>query len=307
MLAFKPSKQWRGQMFRVGMLGFASLLATAATAWAQTPVERGQYLVNSILACGNCHTPKTASGEPIAEKELSGGLAFTTPAFDATASNITPDRETGIGTWSDAEIKRAIMEGVRPEHGRLAGVPLAAVMPVNFYKAMLPGDLDAVVAYVRSVKPVRNAVANPVYKGPVHRDAYPDAENGFTEAALRDPVRLGAYLVTLSHCMECHSTWQRGVSDHIKGFAKGGRQFAPTLVKGFPNTWDGAKARNITSHKTSGIGAWSDAEIKRAITQGVRPDGTRLKPPMDFSSYAKMTNTDLEAIVAYLRTVPPLE
>jgi hypothetical protein len=78
-----------GQMFRLGTLGFASLLATTATAWAQTPVERGDYLVNSILACGNCHTPKTASGEPIAEKELSGGLVFTTPAFDAAASNIT--------------------------------------------------------------------------------------------------------------------------------------------------------------------------------------------------------------------------
>ena len=69
-------------MFRLGTLGFAGLLATTATALAQTPVERGQYLVNSILACGNCHTPKTASGEPIADKELSGGLVFTTPAFE---------------------------------------------------------------------------------------------------------------------------------------------------------------------------------------------------------------------------------
>jgi Cytochrome c len=236
---------------------------------------------------------------------LSGGLVFTTPAFDATASNITPDRETGIGAWSDAEIKHAITEGVRPAHGRLAGVPLAAVMPVNFYKAMLPRELDAVVAYLRSVKPVHNAVADPVYKAPVHRDAYPDAETGFTEVALRDPVKEGAYLVTLGHCMECHSTWQRGVSDHINGLGKGGRLFAPALVKGFATTWDGAKARNITSH--IGIGAWSDEDIKRAITQGVRPDGTRLKPPMDFFSYAKMTNADLEAIVTYLRTVPPLE
>jgi mono/diheme cytochrome c family protein len=294
-------------MSRLGALGLIGLLAAMTTALAETPVERGQYLVNSILACGNCHTPKTASGQPIADKELSGGLVFTTPAFDATASNITPDQETGIGAWSDAEIKRAITEGVRPDHGRLAGVPLAAVMPVNFYKAMLPRDRDAVVAYLRSVKAVRNAVADPVYKAPVHRDPYPDAETGFTEAALRDPVKQGAYLVTLGHCMECHSTWQRGVSDHINGFSKGGRPFAPTLVKGFASTWDGAKARNITSHKTAGIGAWSDADIKQAITQGVRPDGTRLKPPMDFASYAKMTNADLEAIVAYLRTVPSLE
>jgi mono/diheme cytochrome c family protein len=191
-------------MFRAGVFGFLSFLATMPTALAETPVERGQYLVNSILACGNCHTPKTASGEPIADKELSGGLVFTTPAFDATASNITPDRDTGIGTWSDAEIKQAITEGIRPNHGRLAGVPLAAVMPVNFYKAMLPRDLDAVVAYLRSVKPVHNEGAGPVYKAPVHRDAYPDAENGFTEAALRDPIKQGAYLVTLLHGMPFH-------------------------------------------------------------------------------------------------------
>jgi len=110
-----------GQMFRLGTLGFASLLAATATALAQTPAERGHYLVNSILACGNCHTPKAVTGQPIAEKELSGGLVFTTPAFDATASNITRDRETGIGAWSDAEIKRAITEGVRPARGRTAG------------------------------------------------------------------------------------------------------------------------------------------------------------------------------------------
>jgi hypothetical protein len=67
-------------------------------------------------------------------------------------------------------------------------------MPVNFYKAMLPRDLDAVVAYLRSVKPVHNEVAGPVYKAPVHRDAYPDAENGFTEVDLRDPDKRGAYL-----------------------------------------------------------------------------------------------------------------
>jgi hypothetical protein len=77
-------------------------------------------------------------------------------------------------------------------------------------------------------------------------------------------------------------------------------------VKGFPNTWE-AVAKNITSHPTSGIGAWSDAEIKRAITQGISRDGRVLKPPMAFAWYANMTDADLSAIVAWLRTVPPLE
>jgi hypothetical protein len=99
-------------MFRVRMLCFASLLATTTTALAQTPTERGQYLVNSILACGNCHTPKTATGQPIAEKELSGGLLFTTPAFDATASNITLTGRlvSALGTTrkSSARLRKAL-------------------------------------------------------------------------------------------------------------------------------------------------------------------------------------------------------
>jgi hypothetical protein len=66
-------------------------------------------------------------------------------------------------------------------------------------------------------------------------------------------------------------------------------------------------SRNISSHSTAGLGAWSDVEIKAAITQGLHNDGTKLKPPMQFHSYAKMTAQDLSAVVAYLRTVPPQE
>jgi hypothetical protein len=82
-------------------------------------------------------------------------------------------------------------------HGHLAGVPLAAVMPAGFYKALLPGDLDAIVAYLHTVKPLHHQVPEPVCKAPVHRHAYPDAEAGFNAGALSDPVRRGAYLVTI--------------------------------------------------------------------------------------------------------------
>ena len=198
-------------MFRSVVLAGAVVVWGVSAAVGQTSLERGRYLVSSILACGNCHTPKDPSGAPIAEKELAGGSSFITPAFDATASNITPDAETGIGKWTDEEIKRSITEGMRPNHGRLAGVPTAAVMAVNFFRALLPRDLDAVVTYLRAVKPVSNAVPDPVYKAPVHHDKYPDAEAGFTEEAIRDPVKRGAYLVTIGHCMECHSTRERGV------------------------------------------------------------------------------------------------
>ena len=75
----------------------------------------------------------------------------------------------------------------------------------------------------------------------------------------------------------------------------------------FPGPWGKSTSRNITSSKEKGIGGWTDAEIKRAITEGISRDGSRLKPPMGFEFYKNMTNDDLDAIVAYLRTVPPKE
>ena len=282
-------------MRRLGLLClFLSGFCDAAI--ADSPLQRGDYLVNTILACGNCHTPRDAKGDLIKEKALSGGRLFSTPAFVVTTSNITPDAETGIGRWSDADIKRALIEGIRPDHHSLSGVPLAAIMPANFYKALLPEDLDAIVAYLRSVKPVHNAIAAPEYKAPVHRDPYPDAENGFDKASFADPVKRGAYLATIGHCMECHSERTRGISDYKAGLGRGGRVFP-----------EGPTAANITSHGTAGIGGWSDAEIVRAITHGISRDGHPLKPPMGFSYYAGLKESDLADIVAYLRTVPPLQ
>ena len=272
----------------------------SAAALAQTQIERGSYLVNTIMACGNCHSPRDENGLAIADKAFSGGLTFRTPAFVATASNITPDPDTGIGSWSDAEIKRALTEGMRPDRHRLSGVPLAAIMPANFYKALLNDDLDAIVAYLRSLKPVRNEVSDPVYKVPVRRDPYPDAEAGFSKAMFTDPVKRGAYLVTIGHCMECHSAWSRGVSDFKAGLGRGGRNFSEAGLAG-------SKASNITSDRDAGIGAWNDQDIARAITHGVSRDGRMLKPPMAFSYYAGLREADLADIIVYLRTVPPLQ
>ncbi len=293
-------------MFRICIIRGVWLLgvfygALSNGALAETSAQRGDYLVNTIMACGNCHSPRDANGKVIAEKAFSGGLTFDTPAFVATAPNITPDVETGIGSWSDAEIKRALVEGMRPDHGQLAGVPLAAIMPANFYKALLPDDLNAIVAYLRTIKPVRNEVTDPVYKAAVHRDPYPAAEAGFSKAMFTDPVGRGAYLVTIGHCMECHTAWSRGVSDFKTGLGRGGRMFPA------PDGTPGATAANITSDPTSGLGAWSDAEIGRAITHGMSRDGRPLKPPMAYTFYAALKPTDVADIIAYLRTVPPLQ
>jgi mono/diheme cytochrome c family protein len=293
-------------MFRVRIACCALLLGFSHSALADTLSERGSYLVNTIMACGNCHTPRDPSGTSIADRALSGGLTITSPVFIATAPNITPDRDTGIGSWTDAEIKRALVEGMRPNHGHLAGVALAAVMPAGFYKALLPRDLDAIVAYLHTVKPMRSEVPEPVYKAPVHRDPYPDAEAGFNAGDFSDPVRRGAYLVTIGHCMECHAAWMRGVSDFKNGLGKGGRPFSPDAVSGAADAPPTITA-NITTHPTAGIGGWSDAEIKRAVTQGIARDGKKLKPPMAYGFYAGLTDADLNDIIAYLRTVPPLQ
>ena len=279
-------------MVRHGMIVLSFVVAAFSGASAQTPVERGNYLVNGVLTCGNCHTPRAKGGVFDMARQLSGGpQVFDEPSFTVRGANITPDKETGIGSWSDADIKRALVEGHRPN-----GTQLAPIMPYAFYKVFTTSDLDAIVAYLRSVPAVSNKVAPPVYKSALHADIPPGAEKQMTAAEMTDAARRGFYLVTTGHCMECHTP----EVNHRLNFAdlgKGGREF-----KG---PWGLSVSRNITSHKTAGIGAWSDAEVKAAITKGVRKDGTKLKPPMAFELYATMTDIDLSAIITYLRTVPP--
>jgi mono/diheme cytochrome c family protein len=280
-------------MVRVAIFGLIGVLGATLAASAQTPVERGSYLVNGVLTCGNCHTPRGPGGVFAMDRQLSGGpQEWDTPTFKVKGSNITPDRDTGIGGWTDAQVKRALTEGVRPD-----GTQLATIMPYGFYKVFTPGDLDAVVAYVRSIAPVGNKVQAPVYKAAQHVEIPPGGEKQMTAADLSDPVKRGFYQVTIAHCMECHTPRVDGKVDFAKGLGRGGQEFR--------GPWGVAVSRNITSHPEKGIGAWTDAEIKRAITQGVRKDGSSLKPPMGYPLYARMTDADLSDVVAYLRTVPP--
>ena len=271
--------------------GLVAAVAFAGQAAAQSAVERGSYLVNTIMTCANCHSPK---GPPAATagKDFSGGLRFNEPPFDVTAPNITPDKETGIGNWTDAQIKTLLQTGKRPN-----GVQVAEVMPTSFYPILTPGDLDAIVAYLRSLKPVKNKVPDPIYKIALPHHVFPGAEKAYSEADLNDKLKRGTYLATIGHCMECHTPFGAGGGPDFKGsLGKGGREF--------PGPWGVSKSRNITSHKTAGIGAWTDAEIKTAITQGKHKDGTPLKGPMGYEYYAKMTDADLDAVIAYVRTLP---
>src|SRR5262249_35066535 len=119
---FPSAIQSRSNGMTRWILGLAAAVAMSATASAQNAVQRGDYLVNTIMTCGNCHSPK---GPPaaIAGKDFSGFLEFDEPPFKVTAPNITPDKATGIGGWSASEIKKALIDAVRPN-----GVPLAPIM-----------------------------------------------------------------------------------------------------------------------------------------------------------------------------------
>jgi mono/diheme cytochrome c family protein len=279
-------------MIRTGLLGMAALLATTVMTQAQTPVERGSYLVNGLLTCGNCHTPRGPGGVFAMDKQLSGGpQEWDTPTFKVRGANITPDKDTGIGNWNEADVKKAILTGIRPN-----GSPIAPIMPYGFYKVFTDADINAVVAYVRSVAPVSNKVQPPLYKAAMHADTPPGAENPMTPADLDTPVKRGFYVATIAHCMECHTPTTNGRHDFGNDLGKGGEEF--------PGPWGVSVSRNITSSKTKGIGDWTDAEIKRAIIEGVRKDGSKLKPPMGFPLYATMTEGDLNDLVVYIRTVP---
>jgi mono/diheme cytochrome c family protein len=266
----------------------------AGSAVAETQLERGKYLVESIMGCGNCHTPQGPDG-PIMNEALSGGpLIEEGKLFSALPPNITPDPETGIGKWTDAQIKLAIREGRRPD-GTLIGPP----MPFGQYRGIADADIDAVVAYLRTVPAVENAVGQSIYDIPLPPAWGPPIDKPIAAPPASDKVAYGAYLAgPLGHCVECHTPTG---PDHRQ-------QYATLLGAGglqFNGPWGLSVAKNITSDREQGLGKWTDAEIERAIRTGIDKDGHALKPPMGFGYYSKISADDMAALIAWLRSLPP--
>jgi mono/diheme cytochrome c family protein len=259
-------------------------------------LARGDYLMNGIVGCGNCHSSRNDDGDFIEDMELAGNFVIEEPGFTAYAPNITPDEETGIGTWSDEDIIRAVREGIRPD-GSVMGPPMA----YPFYRDISDADMQAIVAYLRSVPPVRNEVPASVYNIPLPPNwGAPVAS--VPEPSRDDQVAYGRYLAhTLGHCTDCHTPLVMGQHDFSR-IGAGANIFPQPF--GFP--W-AALAANITQHPELGIGRWTDDEIKRAITQGVSRDGRELLPFMGFGFYKNISDEDMNAIVAYLKTLPPAE
>ena len=270
----------------------ALLLAAAPLAHAETPLERGAYLVNGIVACGNCHTPKGPDGLALPDQQLAGGLVIDAPVFHSIAPNITPDKATGIGNWSDEQIIDAIRNGKRPD-GTIIGPP----MPIDFYRNMSDTDARAIVAYLRSVKPIEHRVEKSTYKIPLP-PSYGPTVTHVADVPMSNKVAYGHYLANIAHCMECHTPMSPKGELELTRIGAGGREL-PAFPAGM------VTSANLTPANPDGIAHWTDAQVKHAITGGVRPDGRRLVLLMAFDWYKHVRTADLDAVVAYLRTLQP--
>ncbi|SLN55617.1 Alcohol dehydrogenase cytochrome c subunit precursor [Pseudoruegeria aquimaris] len=267
---------------------FAAALSGVA-ALAETPVERGAYLVRGIAGCGNCHTPFGPEG-PDMGKELAGRLVEQNEMFTAIAPNITPAGR--VAGWSDAELARAIREGIRPD-GSLIGPP----MPYAMYRGLGDEDLAAIVAFLRTVPAVENEVPASTYNIPLP-PAYGPPVESVTAPAKGETVEYGAYLAgPVAHCMECHTPMGPTGPMLDTDLGRGGFEFH--------GPWGTSVASNITSH-ADGLAGYSDDEVKAMIVKGLRPDGSPMMPPMPYGYLAQMDATDLNAIVLYLRSLPAL-
>jgi mono/diheme cytochrome c family protein len=256
---------------------------------------RGEYLVEGIVGCGNCHHGRDETGEFVEGQEYAGNFVIAEEGFTAYAPNITPDPETGIGEWTDEEIERAIREGISRD-GRVMGPPMAFA----YYHDISSADMDAIIAYLRSVPAVRREVPASTYEIPLPPAWGEPVTEPIADIPRSDTVAYGRYLShTLGHCTQCHTPLVNGQEDFSR-IGAGGNIYP--MPFGYP--WAAVSA-NITQHETQGIGAWTDDEIKRAIVYGISRDGRTLLPFMGFSFYELISDEDLDAIVAYVKTLPP--
>jgi mono/diheme cytochrome c family protein len=274
-----------GQLF----VAIAVLLALVpVTGQAEPKIERGRYLVETLAACGNCHTPKGPNG-PLQDKKFAGGDIIKHADFTAVTPNITPDPETGIGKWTDHQIFLAIREGKRPD-----GSLLGPAMPSRSYRNLADEDVRAMVAYLRSLPPIYNVISEKShYDEPLPPNWGPPV--GRVEAPPKtDTVAYGGYLAgPVARCMDCHT--QRRPGEPVR-LGAGSKEFH--------GPWGISVSADLTP---SGLGDWSEAEIERAIRTGISRDGHKLFPPMPFAAYRNMAADDMAALIAYLRSLPTIE
>lgn len=272
-------------------------------------LERGSYLVNSVTGCPVCHTPRAdlswLNGER-ADMYLAGGSVFDMPTenFKISIPNITPDPETGIGKWTDDQILRALRDGIHRDEDRLMLPP----MPFYMYNTMSDEDARAIVAYLRSVPPVKNKVTRiaelpfmlgmVVKMGGLHHEPVKDVKMPDRS----DKKAYGKYLSRIGLCADCHSSTSTGPDEEDNLF---GGFDEPDPMPGFGKIY----MRNLTPHKENGLGKYNKQQIIDALRSGKRLDGKAMAPPMSLiiPHLSTWTDDDLDALVTYIQSVPAID
>ena len=277
----------------LGVLSLAPLAAGAQPSAAE--IARGKYIFGATGGCG-CHTEK-GGGKPV----NAGGRRFDGPFGTVYSTNITPDRQTGIGGWTDEQIITATRLGRRPNGERL--IP---VHPFTVFNGMAEADLKAVVAYLRTLPSVNKSnqpkkITVPLFESvflPAWLAAFSPRETPPTSAPVSGLAR-GEYLVkAVAHCGECHTP--RGLSNAVDN-----SRFLAGNAKGPENS----EVPNITSDRETGL-PWSVAEIAEYLGTGNKPDGDVAGSLMGeiiqgtTAGYKDLTQADRTAIAQYLKSIP---
>jgi mono/diheme cytochrome c family protein len=258
-------------------------------------LAQGKYLVEGVLGCLDCHSQLNGDPQPgvapVFTHRGGGRVMIRQGGLVLAAPNITPDVETGAGTWNDDQFARAIREGIGHD-----GRTLFPVMPYQNLRNLSDEDLASVVVYIRSLEPVHNVLPKPQIPFPLSRLIQTAPQPVLTRVASTgsDRIARGRYLTGIGGCIDCH-TPEDQMHRPIKGMEfAGGKQ-----VEGFS-----ARSANITPDP-SGISYYDEAMFVRVLRTG-HVGARALKPPMPWWVFCNMTDEDLQSIFAYLRTVKPV-
>jgi hypothetical protein len=261
-------------------------------------LARGQYLVEN-LGCFDCHGEHdwTKHDAPLIEGTRGAGYAdfpLTGLPGRVVPPNITPDRETGAGNWTDDMLARAIREGVGYD-----GRALFPFMPYPDFRNMSDEDLASVIVYLRSIPPIRKALPKTEIIFPV-KYLMSSMPQPITEPVpqpdLSTPVKRGEYLVSIAACTDCHTPQAKG--QPIRGL-----EFAGGFVLEGP--WGRVASANITPDP-SGISYYDEALFLEMIRTGY-VKARKINQVMSWSDYRNLTDEDLKAIFAYIRTLKPVK
>jgi hypothetical protein len=262
-------------------------------------LARGQYLTSGIAPCLVCHSDSARSAEMWVPKPgtVGGGQQWVEPEMTwLTIPNISPDKESGAGTWSDDAIARAVREGIGHD-----GRTLFPMMPYQHFRHMSDEDLASIVVYLRTLAPVHNALPKSKIPFPVNRliNSAPEPLDGPVPAPdLSTPEKRGAYIVTLAVCTDCHTPFDDKNQPIASMAFAGGNTFD---IPGKPYV----ATANLTP-SPNGIPYYTEDLFLETIRTG-HARGREISDVMPWRFFRNMTDDDLKAVFAYLKTLKPVD